>query len=139
MSPATHINSFAYQTVGERGVAFACPSRAEQPAAVLYRPYETWGGSSDWRVSLSTGEDPVAVAAGGLPLSKYMDRSDEGGNGNVAVATSKGYVRFFTGSGLQQYVWTVGGDVVTMVSGAEWLFVVHREGGTSLDGMFRMV
>lgn len=65
-----------------------------------------------------------------------MDRSDEGGNGNVAVATSKGYVRFFTGSGLQQYVWTVGGDVVTMVSGAEWLFVVHREGGTSLDGRF---
>lgn len=80
------------------------------------------------------GEEPVALAAGGLPYTNDMSGTDLGGDGYLAVATTKGYVRFFSGAGVQRYVWTVGGDVVTMAAGAEWTFVVHREGGTSLDG-----
>jgi chromosome transmission fidelity protein 4 len=53
----------------------------------------------------------------------------------VIVATSKGYVRFFSASGIQRYLWRVE-EVVSMVAGREGLLVVHREGGTSLDGMF---
>jgi chromosome transmission fidelity protein 4 len=56
------------------------------------------------------------------------------GPGSVIVATSKGYVRFFSASGIQRYLWRVE-EVVSMVAGREGLLVVHREGGTSLDGM----
>ena len=55
------------------------------------------------------------------------------GPGSVIVATSKGYVRFFSASGIQRYLWRVE-EVVSMVAGREGLLVVHREGGTSLDG-----
>lgn len=64
------------------------------------------------------------------------DESDLGGNGHIITATSKGYVRFFSGGGVQRYVWSVGGEFVTLVASSEWALVVHREGGTSLDGEF---
>lgn len=51
----------------------------------------------------------------------------------MVVATSKGYVRFFSASGIQRYLWRVD-EVVSMVAGREGVLVVHREGGTSLDG-----
>ena len=31
-------------------------------------------------------------------------------------------------------VWAVDGDVVAMVAGRDYVFLVHREGGTSIDG-----
>lgn len=52
----------------------------------------------------------------------------------VAAATNKGYIRFISGGGVQEYIMSAAGDVVSMVGGNEWIFVVHREGGTSLDG-----
>lgn len=52
----------------------------------------------------------------------------------MVVSTSKGFVRFFTASGIQRYIWRLGEDVVSMAAGKEAVFVVHREGGTSLDG-----
>ena len=52
----------------------------------------------------------------------------------MIVATSKGYVRFFSASGIQRYLWRVE-EVVSMVAGKEGVMIVHREGGTSLDGM----
>jgi chromosome transmission fidelity protein 4 len=52
----------------------------------------------------------------------------------VAAATNKGYIRFISGGGVQEYIMSAAGDVVSMVGGSEWVFIVHREGGTSLDG-----
>jgi len=66
------------------------------------------------------------VAAGG---------QEGDGPGSVVVATSRGYVRFFSASGIQRYLWRVD-EVVSMVAGKEGLLAVHREGGTSLDGRF---
>lgn len=80
------------------------------------------------------GEEPVAVAAGGLPYSKDFTSDDLGGDGYVALATSEQIIRFFSGGGVQKYIWAAEGDVVSMVAGPEWVFVLHREGGTSLDG-----
>lgn len=127
-------------SLGQRGIAYARPSEKSDPAQIAYKPYSSWGASNDWQFSLSAGEEVVAIAAGGTPPRRsYKNRQgvEEGeaeGAGNVVVATSTGYLRFFTGSGIQRYVWALGADVVSMVAGNEWVFVVHREGGTSLDG-----
>jgi chromosome transmission fidelity protein 4 len=150
---------YTLASLGPRGAVYAC--RADPEAAsttdenstahlahVTYKPYESWATSgSEWSITLPQGEDPIAVAAGGHPLNKQrqdMTMDDDGdeesanilnGHGYVMVATTRGYVRFFSGGGVQRYIWCVGGDVVSMAADAEWSFVVHREGGTSLDGM----
>lgn len=44
-------------------------------------------------------------------------------------------IRFFSGGGIQRGpVWAIDGDIVSMVAGRDYVFVVHREGGTSIDG-----
>ncbi|WWC59498.1 uncharacterized protein I303_102054 [Kwoniella dejecticola CBS 10117] len=121
-------NKYTMASLGEQGVVYASKSEGvESPSSVYYRPYDSWASQSDWSVSLLAGEDAIAVAAGGGP-------SAEGGLGSVIVATSNGYVRFFTASGLQRYIWRLGEDVVAMAAGRDKVIVVHREGGTSLDG-----
>ncbi|KAG8956545.1 hypothetical protein FRC04_000023 [Tulasnella sp. 424] len=125
---------FTIAAIGERGVAFAGPSEEHHPATLSYRPYESWASNTDWEINLPAGEEPVAVAAGGLPYSKDFTSDDLGGDGYVALATSEQIIRFFSGGGVQKYIWAAEGDVVSMVAGPEWVFVLHREGGTSLDG-----
>lgn len=61
--------------------------------------------------------------------------ADIEGNGYVAIATDKGIVRFFSGGGIQfGPIWAVDGDIVAMVAARDYIFLVHREGGASLDG-----
>ncbi|KAL1411681.1 DNA polymerase alpha accessory factor Mcl1 [Vanrija albida] len=115
---------YTMASLGEQGIVYAAPRDGTQPSVVHYRPYDSWASSSDWTLPLLEGEDAVAVAAGG-PAA---------GLGAVVVATSAGYIRFFTASGIQRYVWRLGEEVVTMAAGKEYVAIVHREGGTSLDG-----
>lgn len=112
---------------GEQGIVYAAPIQDGQPSTVFYRPYDSWASQSDWTISLLKGESAQCVAAGG-----------EGDDhmGSVVVATNKGFIRFFSSSGIQRYVWRLGEDTVTMAAGKEMVIAVHREGGTSLDGQF---
>ena len=125
-------------SAGERGAAYACQPESGHPAQIMYKPYSGWASSNEWTFMLPESETVIALAAGGTPPSGSLrNKTLEGdieGNGNVVVATSRGYLRFFTGGGVQRYIWGLGADVVTMVAGCEWVFVVHRDGGTSLDG-----
>jgi chromosome transmission fidelity protein 4 len=145
----TDHHNYTLASLGERGIAYAAHAQVasatsgtvKAPALVSYKPYAAWGSSTEWRMSLPVGEDVVAIAAGGIPTRRsYKNGGDDEnavdpeGAGNVVVATSTGYLRFFAGSGIQRYLWAMGGDVVSMVAGNEWVFVVHRQGGTSLDG-----
>nr|ODN89447.1 chromosome transmission fidelity protein 4 [Cryptococcus depauperatus CBS 7841] len=120
-------NKFTIASLGEQGIVYACPSEDDQPSLVYYRPYDSWSAQSDWTISLLPGEEAVCVAVGG-------QKNPESGMGSVVVATSKGYVRFLTASGMQRYLWKLGEDVVTMAAGKDLAIIVHREGGTSLDG-----
>jgi chromosome transmission fidelity protein 4 len=117
-------NKYTMASLGEQGIVYACPSADGTPSMVHYRGYDSWASASDWQVSLPAGEDALSVAAGG-PAD---------GLGAVVVATSRGFVRFFTASGIQRYLWRLGEDVVTMAAERETVLIVHREGGTSLDG-----
>ena len=129
--------------LGERGIVYASnPIKDEkgkelQPAKLQYRPYSNWGAEKDWALELPSGERIVAVAAGGTPPRKSFRQASGiqiDGAGCAIVATRNGFVRFFSGSGLQRYLFALGGTVVSMVAGHEWVFIVHRDGGTSLDG-----
>nr|XP_019008454.1 chromosome transmission fidelity protein 4 [Kwoniella pini CBS 10737]OCF47235.1 chromosome transmission fidelity protein 4 [Kwoniella pini CBS 10737] len=120
-------NKYTMASLGEQGVVYASKAESNSPSSVYYRPYDSWASQSDWSITLPPGEDAIAVATGG-------GASAEGGLGSVIVATSNGYVRFLTASGLQRYIWRLGEDVVSMAAGRDKVIVVHREGGTSLDG-----
>jgi len=115
---------YTMASLGEQGIVYAAPSEGGTPSTVHYRGYDSWASASDWQISLLPGEDALSVAAGG-PAD---------GLGAVIVATSRGFVRFFTASGVQRYLWRLGEDVVTMAADRETVIIVHREGGTSLDG-----
>lgn len=118
-------SKYTMASLGEQGIAYAAPTGDDNALSVVhYRPYDSWASSADWSVSLLPGEDALSVAVGG----------PESGLGTVVVATSKGMVRFFTASGVQRYVWRLGEEVITLAAGRDALLVVHREGGTSLDG-----
>ncbi|KAG8694965.1 hypothetical protein FRC09_009480 [Ceratobasidium sp. 395] len=130
------LNKFDIASLGQYGVAFACPPDNGNLAMIEYRPYSEWSPNSQWQFKLPEGEQVIALAAGGTPAVRMIQMSGGKyeGFGMVAAATNKGYIRFISGGGVQEYIMSAAGDIVSMVGGNEWVFVVHREGGTSLDG-----
>lgn len=121
---------------------FAAPSLgSSEPSKILYKPYESWTTLSDWEASLPPGENATLVATGGI-APNYQDYGAEagvGGSGAVLVATDRGFVRFFTGAGLQKYVWNIGEEIVTMASGKDWAMIVHRANGAGAGLQFALI
>ncbi|EGU12777.1 hypothetical protein RTG_00795 [Rhodotorula toruloides ATCC 204091] len=126
--------------LGELGAIFSCPSAGDSPSQLFYKPYESWTALQTWSASLPAGEQATALAIGGMgPATDGSAAFDDPtvgltGSGTILVATSRGFVRFFSGAGLQKYIWNVGEEVVAMAAGKDWAAVVYRAGaGAGLD------
>jgi len=120
-------SKYTMAALGDKGAAFASePDSINPTSTVHYRPFDTFSSSSsaEWTVTLPPREKALAVAVGGSVDSV----------GAVVLATDRGYLRFFTGSGVQTYLWNLGESVVSMVGGESEVAVVYRSGSTTMDG-----
>jgi chromosome transmission fidelity protein 4 len=90
-------------------------AEAKRPSVVVWRPHvsATWAGNSEWTVRLPIGEEAEVVAIGG---------------NWGAVATSMQWIRIFSYSGMQRYIFSLPGPVVTMVGSGAVLAIVYHAG-----------
>lgn len=123
------------------GAAFAAPSLGStEPSKILYKPHESWTTLSDWEATLPSGENATLIAVGGIaPVYGEDEVSGLTGSGAVLVATDRGFVRFFSGAGLQKYVWNIGEEIVTMAGGKDWAMIVHRSNGAGAGLDFALI
>ena len=76
--------------LNENGSLFSCPSNNGSPAAIFYRPHETWTARADWRVELPKDEEVTAIS-----LSDSF----------VTVTTTADYVRIYTLFGIPHRIY----------------------------------
>ncbi|GAA95402.1 uncharacterized protein L969DRAFT_92534 [Mixia osmundae IAM 14324] len=124
---------FDMACLGSNGAVFASTGQNGLLSSIYYRPYAGWHQTAEWKFQLSKNENAIGLAIGGLALPQTDDISLAGA-GTIVLATDKGYLRFFTSSGIQKYIWSFAGDIVTMAGGAEAVIVVHRTSDMSLGG-----
>lgn len=104
------------------GAVFASPGGEGKASTVHFMAFETWTGRQYWTLPLEEGERAMGVAI----ASNGAERAA------VFVATSHGWLRSFSPSGLPGPTITFGHELVTMTAGAGKLLVVLNDRGGSL-------
>ncbi|OIV97113.1 hypothetical protein TanjilG_10059 [Lupinus angustifolius] len=100
---------FTMAALNENGSVFANPCKGEKSMSTLmYRPFSSWANNSEWSMRFE-GEEVKVVALG---------------DAWVAAVTSFNYLRIFTEGGLQRYVISLDGPVVTASGFMDKLAVV---------------
>ncbi|GAB4860926.1 Protein ENHANCER OF LHP1 1 [Ancistrocladus abbreviatus] len=106
--PMTDYFGFTMASLNENGSVLANPRKGEKHLSTLmYRPFKSWANNSEW--SMRFEEEVKAVALG---------------TAWVAAVTSFNFLRIFTEGGLQRYVISLDGPVVTAAGFRDELAVV---------------
>ncbi|KDN45737.1 hypothetical protein K437DRAFT_274137 [Tilletiaria anomala UBC 951] len=132
-------HKFSMASLASHGALFACEEneRDRLASTVFFKPFDNlWGAySTEWSFDLPKGESAVCVAMSG-PCGKPEEEENASDAASTAalVATSAGYVRIFSASGLQRFIWHLGASVVTMVAGSHTAMIVTRGPGAALGG-----
>ncbi|KAI8359261.1 hypothetical protein B0O80DRAFT_439828 [Mortierella sp. GBAus27b] len=108
------MDSFHYSMacLGLTGTLFAAAASDSNPSTVFYKTYDSWATKSEWQVYLPEGEDATAIA-----LSAE----------SAIVATSKGYVRVFSQSGIQTALFCVG-SVIAAAGKDDMVLLIYHQG-----------
>ncbi|CAH9092846.1 unnamed protein product [Cuscuta europaea] len=100
---------FTMSSLNENGSVFANPCKGEKNMSTLmYRPFSSWANNSEWSMRFEE-EEVRAVALG---------------NAWVAAITSLNFLRVFSEGGLQRYILSLDGPVVTAAGFKDELAVV---------------
>ncbi|CAK9147891.1 unnamed protein product [Ilex paraguariensis] len=100
---------FTMASLNESGSVFANPCKGEKNMSTLmYRPFSSWANNSEW--SMRFEEEEVRAVALGTVW--------------VAAVTSLNFLRIFTEGGLQRYILSLDGPVVTTSGYKDELAVV---------------
>ncbi|PJF19605.1 hypothetical protein PSACC_00599 [Paramicrosporidium saccamoebae] len=113
--PVHFIDEFGYTmgAIGKSGFILASPKDAERPSMLYISPLDSQERSAPWSISLAPEEDALGVAIG---AAKY-----------AVVATSAGFLRTFSPTGLQGPIVNFPGSFVSMVAHANQLFVLTSD------------
>ncbi|KAG0380187.1 hypothetical protein BGX24_009701 [Mortierella sp. AD032] len=113
----TDSSRFSLAYLGTNGAIFAAPSYGDTRSTVFYKTHESSLSKSEWQIYLPPGEDVTAIA---LTVDAAI------------VATSRGYVRTFSQSGIQTGIYSVGSIVA--VAGLQDLAIVIYHQGEPFEG-----
>lgn len=125
--PIRFIDDFGYKMASLSKSAAFFGSQGEAGSgnngALHFMAFETWGGRQTWTAHLQEGEEVLAVAV------------DERW---AYAATSNGWLRIFSPTGLQQPILTFAHDIVTMVAGAGKLLLVLNHHGHLVTQLYNV-
>eukprot|EP00850_Spirogloea_muscicola_P012300 SM000079S22418 [mRNA] locus=s79:8874:14531:- [translate_table: standard] len=111
---------FTMAALSRDGSLLANPSSGpKNPSMLMYRPFSSWASNSEWSMRLPQEEEVVAVALG---------------SGWAAAGTNLHMLRLFTEAGLQHFVLSLAGPIVTMAGHEEKLAVVTHAGPPLASG-----
>ncbi|KAG0628761.1 hypothetical protein M758_1G051200 [Ceratodon purpureus] len=106
----TDFFGFTMAALNERGSIFANPIKGDKtPSTIMYRPFNSWTSNSEWSMRFPADEEVKAVAIG---------------SGWAAAATNQHFLRVFTEAGLQRFVFSLAGPVVSLAGDGDHLAVV---------------
>ncbi|KAI3485070.1 hypothetical protein L1887_51743 [Cichorium endivia] len=134
------MNSISMASLAKQGILFAAKQTDEQSSSLFFKPFAGSNLTSEWTFNLDRDEDVEAIALGGSGLRTITEDGWEdedagrSGTGMAVVATSKGYLRFLSASGMQVYLWAIGHPVVTLAVGARTALVIYRKTGLPSGG-----
>ncbi|KAK3818541.1 MAG: hypothetical protein J3Q66DRAFT_368629 [Benniella sp.] len=114
---------YSMACLGLSGTLFAAVAKDGNPSTVFYKTYDSWATKSEWQVYLPDGENVTAIALNAE---------------SAIVATSRGYVRIFSQSGIQRALFSVG-SVIAAAGKDDLVILIYHQGepfqGSPLNGI----
>jgi chromosome transmission fidelity protein 4 len=99
--------------LGESGAIFSNEMSGSNPSTLFFKPFDSWSTKDDWTIEFDMMESAKVLALTGK---------------GPVVATDQNYLRFFSYSGIQNYIRCLNGPIVSMAGSRKLLFIVYQAG-----------